>query len=181
MTEDWHWPILLWLLDRIVDLQRYLFPAEVILLALFFIVRFVITGIIEPRVLKFAKNRSHTEILKLLMKIIKLAVIAMGTISALGTIGVDVTSLVAVTGLLSFSIGFAMQDALSNVLSGVMILLHRPFKVGDRIKVLTFVGAVVQIDLRYTHVQTDDDIALIPNKTLFQAPVTVCGKEKNTG
>lgn len=176
MYEFWHWPVVNWFIDRAIELQLYLLPAEVILLVVFLVVRYVINGMIEPRVLKVAGDRSRIQIVRLFMKIVKLAVIVMGTISAMGTIGVDVTSLVAVTGLFSFAVGFAMQDALSNVLSGVMILLHRPFKVGDQIKVLTFVGEVVQIDLRYTHVQTNGDIALIPNKTLFQAPVTVCGQ-----
>tara|TARA_B100001989_G_C24533041_1_gene462741 strand:+ start:485 stop:1027 length:543 start_codon:yes stop_codon:yes gene_type:complete len=177
MFENWHWPVFYWFIQRAIDLQLYLLPAEVILLAVFLIIRYLITGVIEPRILKFSANKSHLQILRLFMKIMKLAVVVMGTISALGTIGVDVTSLVAVTGLFSFAVGFAMQDALSNVLSGVMILLHQPFKVGDHIKVLAFGGEVVQIDLRYTHVRTDSDIALIPNKTLFQAPVIVCGDQ----
>ena len=52
----------------------------------------------------------------------------LGVITALGTIGVDVTGLVAGFGLTGFAVGFAMKDALANLLAGVMILLYRPFR-----------------------------------------------------
>lgn len=178
MQTDWHMPLLLWLVNKLTVLQEKLLPAEIILVLVYMIVKFVIGGVLEPRLLRLVKHKSKQQIFHLFIKIAKLAVITMGIISALGTIGVDVTSLVAVTGLFSFSVGFAMQDVLSNVLSGVMILMHHPFKVGDCIKILTYEGEVIAIDLRYTHVRTDDDVALIPNKTLFQSPVVVCAEKQ---
>ena len=51
-----------------------------------------------------------------------------------GTVGVDVSALVAGLGLAGFAIGFALRDAVSNTLAGVLVLMYQPFRVGDDIK-----------------------------------------------
>jgi len=91
----------------------------------------------------------------------------------LGTVGVDVSALVASLGLTGFALGFALRDALSNVLAGSLILVYQPFKTGDIIKSLGYEGKVVQIDLRYTTISTEDKKVLIPNSNLFKNPVII--------
>jgi hypothetical protein len=75
--------------------------------------------------------------------------------------------------LTGFALGFAFRDALSNILAGVLIVMHRPFLRGDHISVVGFEGTVVGIDLRYTTLQKDDKIFLIPNSTLFTNPISL--------
>jgi len=103
----------------------------------------------------------------------RVALIIIGVITALGTIGIDVSALVAGLGLTGFALGFALKDTISNLLSGVLILLYRPFKVGDTIKISGNEGKVIAIDLRYTRLEADDSNTLIPNSKLFTDPVTV--------
>ena len=57
-----------------------------------------------------------------------------GAIRTPGTVGVDVSALVAGLGLAGFAIGFALRDAVSNTLAGVLVLMYQPFRVGDDIK-----------------------------------------------
>ena len=76
-------------------------------------------------------------------------------------------------GLTGFALGFAFRDVLSNLLAGVLILLYRPFARGDRISVTGLEGVVTHIDLRYTNLEHEGNLMLIPNSNLFTNPITV--------
>jgi small-conductance mechanosensitive channel len=80
---------------------------------------------------------------------------------------------VAGLGLTGFALGFALKDSISNLLSGVLILLYRPFQTGNRIRISGYEGTVISIDLRYTELESDGNKVLIPNSKLFTDPVTV--------
>ena len=69
--------------------------------------------------------------------------------------------------------GFALKDTISNLLSGILILLYQPFKIGNTIKVSGYEGDVVSIDLRYTELNSEGNKILIPNSKLFTDPITV--------
>ncbi len=99
--------------------------------------------------------------------------IALGVIVGFGTMGVDVTALVAGLGLTGFALGFALRDAVSNLLAGVLILLYQPFRTGDRIEVAGSTGAVAGINLRYTVLDAGDRHILVPNSSLFSNSVVV--------
>jgi small-conductance mechanosensitive channel len=102
-----------------------------------------------------------------------------GIITALGTARVNVSALVASLGLTGFALGFALKDALSNTLAGVLILIYKPFRRGDHIITSGFEGTVEQIDLRYTTLGSSGDKILIPNSTMFTNPVKVVGGQKS--
>jgi len=78
------------------------------------------------------------------------ALIIFGFITAPGTLGVNISALVAGLGLTGFALGFAFRDALPNVLAGIMILFYHPFRRGDRVVITGLEGQVTAIDLRYT-------------------------------
>ena len=99
--------------------------------------------------------------------------VTLGTVCALGTLGVDVSALVAGLGLTGLTLGFALKDTLSNLFSGILINLYGPFSVGDYIKFDVFEGKVLKIDLRYTALQTPTDTIFIPNASLYSTPVVV--------
>jgi len=96
-----------------------------------------------------------------------------GLVTALGTLGIDVSALVAGLGLTGFALGFALKDTISNILSGIMILLYRPFKIGDKVSISGHDGVVLSIDLRYTILESGGKDVLIPNSKLFTDPVIV--------
>ncbi len=116
------------------------------------------------------------EVKKLFAKTINVTILIFGAITALGTAGVNVSALVAGLGLTGFALGFALKDALSNLLAGVLILVYRPFRPGDRIVVKGHDGVVAGIDLRYTTLKSDDKTVLIPNSSLFTNEIAI--KEK---
>ena len=109
----------------------------------------------------------------LIARTVRITLYIFGIITALGTLGINVSALVAGLGLTGFALGFALKDTISNLLSGVMILLHRPFKIGDTISIAGFEGKVISIDMRYTVLDTEEGKTLIPNAKCFTDPIKV--------
>jgi small conductance mechanosensitive channel len=106
-------------------------------------------------------------ILKLAGRTAGIALLVFGGVTALGTMGINVSALVAGLGLTGFALGFALKDILSNLMAGILILLYRPFSVNDYIVVAGNEGVVTEIDLRYTTLRKEADTFLIPNSVLF--------------
>ncbi len=110
----------------------------------------------------------------------KVGLLLIGLVTALGTVGLDVTALVTSLGLTGLAVGLAMKDIISNAVSGVLLLLYKPFRHGDRIAVAPHEGQVIEINLRYTVLKADDRKVYIPNATLFTNVVTVMKKDAPT-
>lgn len=151
-----------------------------LLVALFLVFIFwIISRIFRSVVNRYGeRTRLDAEVRDLLSRIIAVAILVIGFVTALGTIGVDVSALVAGLGLTGFALGFALQDIIANVISGVLLLVNRPFRRGNYIKVGDKEGYVVDVDLRYTTLQRDNLKILIPNQTLFKDAVTIIGQQK---
>ena len=126
------------------------------------------------------RTRLARDVTSLLGRASKVALVIFGIITALGTIGINVSALVAGLGLTGFALGFALKDALSNLLAGVLILSYRPFQQGERIEVTGYQGTVADIDFRYTTLQTEEKTILLPNSNLFKNTVIVFRKDAVT-
>ena len=89
-------------------------------------------------------------------------------VAALAKFGIETTSFVAILGAASFAVGFALQGSLANFASGVMVLVFRPFKVGDFIDAAGVKGTVKEIGLFATTIATGDNIKiLVPNGKVY--------------
>jgi small-conductance mechanosensitive channel len=107
------------------------------------------------------------DVLILIGQSIYVVMLIVGLITALGTFGVNVGAMVAGLGLAGFALGFALRDALSNLLAGVLLLFYQPFKHGDVISVAGHEGYVTGIDLRYTTLAGENKTIMVPNSLLF--------------
>ncbi len=137
----------------------------------------VAAKVAELLVLRIRRRMPHnTGLLQLLGRTLKIAILMFGFATALGTMGVNVSALVAGLGLTGFALGFAFRDVLSNLLAGILLLLFRPFGIDDEISVAGLEGRVINIDLRYTVLQQPDKTILIPNSNLFTNPILVTVK-----
>jgi small-conductance mechanosensitive channel len=123
------------------------------------------------------RRKVQSDAINVLARTCALTLQAIGLITALGTLGVDVTALVAGLGLTGFALGFALKDIISNLLAGMLILAQKPFQRDDRISVQGFTppleGVVSHVDLRYTTLELPDRKILIPNSNLFTNPIMV--------
>lgn len=101
------------------------------------------------------------------------AVWVLGSIVALGVLGLNFSALLGTLGLTSVAIGFSLRDILSNYISGVILLAARPFRINDQIVIKDYEGTIIQIQLRATTLQTyDGRLVYIPNQEMFQSSIT---------
>ena len=135
----------------------------------------VAARIVAALVRRFGGARAlDPDLMRLLGRVVHGTLLVFGTVTALGTLGLDVTALVAGLGLTGFALGFALRDIISNTLAGVLILLFRPFHRGDRVSVAGAEGVVADVDLRYTTLVVDEGTrVLVPNSNLFTNTIRV--------
>lgn len=129
---------------------------------------------VVQRLINRALSSSRVQISQLLQRMVVSAargtIIAVGLLIALSQIGISLGPLLAGLGIAGFVIGFALQDSLSNFASGMMILLYRPFDVGDLVEVGGGVfGTVSAMSLVNTTVLTvDNQTLVVPNNSIWQ-------------
>ncbi len=154
--------------------ETTLWAPKVVGVIVIFIVFFILAKIIK-KIITSAAERLQIDgsVTSLLARASSVTLIIFGFVTALGTLGINVSAIVAGLGLTGFALGFALKDTISNLLSGVLILLYRPFEKGSRIMISGYEGTVVSIDLRYTELDSEGDKVLIPNSKLFKDPITV--------
>lgn len=100
-------------------------------------------------------------------------IIVLGFLMILQIVGIDITALSVLAGAVGIGVGFGLQNVTSNFISGLIILIERPIKVGDRIVVAGIDGEVLSIGARSTVIRTNDDIAIIvPNSKFISEEVT---------
>lgn len=106
-------------------------------------------------------------------RVIGYIVWVLGLIVALQPLGINATTLAVFGGAIGVGIGFGLQDIAKNFIAGLILLIERPIKVGDRIEIGNLVGDVSEIRARATLVRTNDDIYLIvPNARFITDTVT---------
>ncbi len=107
----------------------------------------------------------------LLTQMVYWTVITIGTVTALQRF-FDVTAFLAGLGILGFTVGFALQDVMKNFAAGILLLLHRPFNVGEVVSVAGFDGTILAIDLRTTEMRTlNGRIVTLPNADILSSSI----------
>lgn len=108
-----------------------------------------------------------------LAKLLQYVMIVLGSIFAFQFIGIDLSGLTVIFGLLSVGIGFGLQNLTSNFISGLIVLFERPIAVGDRIIVNNMEGDVEDINIRATTIVTvDNQRIIVPNENFISSSVT---------
>lgn len=142
-----------------------------IILLVFVFISKGLRKVLKTRV--FDKHQVDEGIQLIILKLIHYLLVGLGIIIAVQSIGLNLTSLAVVFGLLSVGIGFGLQNVAANFVSGLIILFERPIKIGDRITIGEVWGDVVNISLRATLIRTIDNIAIIvPNSEFISTRVT---------
>lgn len=130
------------------------------------------------------KSRAKESLARFLGTIAQYAVLAAAVIAALGTVGIETTSVVAVFASAGLAVGLALQGSLSNFASGVMILFFEPFALDDVITAAGHTGKVVDIGLFATTMHTPDNMKIIvPNSALTGGSIvniTTLGTRRGT-
>lgn len=145
-----------------------------VLIALLLLVAAWVVASIVRRVIIKAMTRSKIEITlaKFFGNLAKWGIIVFAVVTCMGTLGINTTSLAAVVGAAGLAIGLALQGNLGNLAAGVLLLVFRPFKVGDAVIVAGQAGVVDGIDLFTTNLDTPDNRRIIvPNNAIFSGVI----------
>jgi small-conductance mechanosensitive channel len=126
------------------------------------------------RVVRFGVAYVHSPTQRnLLRQVSYYSVWGIGVFVALDVAGVDVRSMATGLGLGGVALGFALKDILSNLVSGLLILVSHTFEINDQIVVGNTEGTVERIEVRATHIRTyDGRLVLVPNGEVFTSRVT---------
>ncbi|MBT4365425.1 MAG: mechanosensitive ion channel family protein [Desulfobacteraceae bacterium] len=129
---------------------------------------------LEKNIAERTKTNVDNIIFELLNKFVGIVIYLTAIIISLDIIGVNVMPFIAGAGVAGIAIGFAAKDTLSNLIAGILLIIDRPFEIGDRIEVWSAPqgsstwGDVVQIGLRATKINTTDNIIIIiPNNEIM--------------
>lgn len=146
-----------------------------ILIFILFITAFIFLGVMARKALNrkilrhfhIDEGTSYT-----LSRITQYIIITIGALVSFQFVGIDLSGLAVIFGLLSVGIGFGLQNVTSNFISGLIILFERPISVGDRVTVANIEGDVTEINIRSTKVRTVNNVSIIvPNSEFVSKDV----------
>ncbi|MDX1492148.1 MAG: mechanosensitive ion channel [Pseudohongiellaceae bacterium] len=147
-----------------------------ILQALIVFLGFFALSLVIDKILFKLKQRydsSASESFRLMSNSQRGVLLFIGTALALSKLGFDIGALVAGLGLTGFALGFALKDAISNLVSGIMIVLYKPIKLGYVLEVKGARGTVVDLNLRYITLQDGGLTHLLPNSVILSEKLTI--------
>lgn len=167
--SEWWANVTKFLTSKGVDFATNLLAALIILFVGRFLARFVtrlvgrlaLRAKIDETLVKFATNLVYA------------AMLAFTVLSALNRLGIDTTSFTAVVAAAGLAIGFALQGSLSNFAAGVLLIVFKPFKLGDQVTAGGASGTVEEIQIFNTLIRTDtNSLIIVPNSAITTAIIT---------
>ncbi len=155
--------------------EAYLLPFGTKLLVsilVFFVGRWVARLIVKGLARLMERGRVDVSLAKFLSDVIYAILLVVVVTASLDTLGIRTTAVLAVLGAAGLAIGLALQSSLSNFAAGVMLIVLRPYRVGDHVVIGKHVGRVDAIKVFHTFLVSDDNReVIIPNGQIIAAPI----------
>ena len=153
-----------------LDITLYFILRSTVSLAVLLAMAVYSTSLIETRIRTSQTLSPSVQVL--FTKSLKIVLVSLAVIIAVNAVGIDLTGLAVLGGLFGVGVGFGLQKIVSNLISGVILLVDKSIKPGDIISVGGTYGWVTALGGRYVSVVTRDGVEhLIPNETLISEPV----------
>ena len=153
-----------------VRVSAYLLLKGVIVAALLLKLALSTSTMLQRRIDRFPNLTPSVRVL--ISQLLRISLITMAVVVALGSVGIDLTAFAVFSGALGVGIGFGLQKVVSNIVSGIILLVDRSVKPGDVIEIGDTYGWVNSLGARYAGVVTRDGTEhLIPNEDLITQPV----------
>lgn len=142
-------------------------------LAIFFIGRWVATRVVTLMKAALTRAKVDKTLVSFLGNVANIGLLILVIIAALGKLGIPTTSVTALIGGAGLAVALSLKDQLSNFAAGALIILFRPFKVGDFIRVNGFEGIVREIKMVQTSLSTpDNEEVVLPNSVVMTNSIT---------
>lgn len=155
-----------------IQLAYKIIPTLIYALLFYLVGRFFVRKLINGFEILLEKREANPSLNSFLVGLVKALLYVSLFIGVATILGVPMSSFFAILGAAGLAIGLALQGSLSNFAGGVLILLFKPFQVGDAINGRGFTGVVRKIDILYTHLTTfDNQEVIIPNGALANSEV----------
>lgn len=162
---------------EIINLIQNSFLYVLLQALLLLIIGYILARIFSGIVAKIVQNKMTTHGQFLLKRTVFYTILALFALSALKHAGFDLSILLGAAGLFTVALGFASQTSASNLISGLFLMLERPFSISDIIKINDVTGEVISIDLLSVKLRTFDNLFVrIPNESMIKTPVTTLTK-----
>lgn len=146
--------------------------ADILIFLFILFISFIIAKVVRINVRRSLKEKVPKTTLVAVEKIIYYGILFIGFIIALPYIGVKLSGLLVAGGILGIVIGFASQTVVSNLISGLFLLIEKPIKIGDGISVGDISGVVKDIRILSTTIRTWDGIYVrVPNEKVFNSSI----------
>jgi len=166
------------MIDKIIDLATTAGSKLLLALLIFIIGRIVINKIIKALKKNKGLEKLDPTVRSFLINLAKTVLYVIMIVAIINVLGVDTASIITVIASCGVAVGLALQGALANIAGGIMLLIFRPFNVGDYIVASGEEGVVKSISLFYTKLNTVDNKAItIPNGTLMNANISNLSSE----
>ena len=137
-------------------------------LAIFLIGKWIVTRLVILMKAALTRAKVDRTLVSFLGNVANVGLLILVIIAALGKLGIPTTSVTALIGGAGLAVALSLQDQLSNFAAGALIILFRPFKVGDFIKVNGFEGTVSEIKMVQTSLHTpDNEEVILPNSVVM--------------
>ena len=155
--------------ELIVTYGMKFIMAIVVLIVGLIVIKWIVKALV--RIMK--KGNVNESLIPFLKSLTKVLLKVMLVISVMGMVGIQMTSFIAVLGAAGLAVGLALQGTLQNFAGGVMILLFKPYEVGNFIEAQGFMGSVKEIQIFTTVLTTPDNRkVIIPNSPLATGSIT---------
>ena len=160
--------------DNIVEILGSYAFSLIMALLVFIIGKWAVNKIVAllGKVLRKVKGMDET-LIKFLENIVYYALMIVVLLTALGKLGVETTSFLAILGAAGLAIGLALKDSLGNFASGVMIIMFKPFKVGDAVTAAGVTGNVSEVGIfNSVFITADNQKIIVPNGAITSGSIT---------
>ncbi len=145
----------------------------IIAILIFYIGRFVVRLLVRAMTKVMDRQQVDQTLQKFVGNLVSMALMVVVIISAIGALGIQTTSFIAIFGAAGLAIGLALQGSLSNFAAGVLIVLFRPYKVGDYVEAAGIAGSVEEVQILTTVLKTPDNKKIIvPNSQIMDSIIT---------
>jgi small conductance mechanosensitive channel len=159
--------------DKGVDISINFGIKAATALAIFLIGKFLIRLVVGGLRKVMQKQDVDKTLETFICNLVSMALLVVVVIAAIGALGVETTSFIAIFGAAGLAVGLALQGSLSNFASGVLIVLFRPYRVGDWVEAAGISGSVEQVQILTTILKTGDNKQIIvPNSQIMDSIIT---------
>jgi small conductance mechanosensitive channel len=145
-----------------------LIGAAIILLIGILIGRFVRKAVVTA----MDRTKADPSAKNILSRLAYYGVVILAMLTALAQLGINVAALLAGLGIFGFALGFALQDVSKNFISGLLMLIQKPFSVGETVQIDQYTGTVKDIQITATQLETlDGQVVFIPSAMVYTNPI----------